>query len=403
MATVNEALSNQSPLEADLKAGIEAIGQQQVIRFTRYIRLVLPLDGYVFWVRADLISRSALLNVARINDTQGGFNQAPKPISGAPFVDAKGSLHYASSTQQDEAEGFTINRVVFTSEVEVDAFNEINSQLLLIAEFDGIRFAFSSRGKLYKPQAGVYHYEGAAIYADMDTQIIDDVASLDARQVVSNSLPIWLSLSHYSSPFSTLPVGSLALYPSFLIPGNLVPPFVAVHIEPASTQAIQAAPLLGPDMSHYQLVQERVRLTFWGLRNEDVLNFLDLVNQFTLDTDVMGIMNMPVPRDEKRIQTELNTIAQKKVIEYDVNYYQTTSRQLARELIREATIHIIVPGYVPPTPPQHIPGMAFNNFANSSYLPMIIGALGAGSGAQAPSMAFNDSNNSSYLSIITGV
>ena len=45
-------------------------------------------------------------------------------------------------------------------------------------------------------------------------------------------------------------------------------------------------------------------------------------------------MNTPVVADEKRTQSELNTIAMKKSIEFEVNYNQATNRDIARQFIQ---------------------------------------------------------------------
>ena len=97
------------------------------------------------------------------------------------------------------------------------------------------------------------------------------------------------------------------------------------------------APHLSPSLSHSQLTKETVRITFFGVRNDDALSFVDFVNQYTLDNDaVMGIMNMPAIKDEKVAQVELSIIAQKKSIEYEISYYQRSARKIARELILSA-------------------------------------------------------------------
>ena len=53
-------------------------------------------------------------------------------------------------------------------------------------------------------------------------------------------------------------------------------------------------------------------------------------------------MNMPVVRDEKRIQSELNAIAQKKSLTFEVSYYQNRMNDIARQLILSA-----VPSFYP--------------------------------------------------------
>lgn len=336
MPTVDEALANQSPLAADLKAGLDAISANQTVRFTRYVRLVLPLDGYVFWVKADLLSASALLNASPLN--VWAPNQAQRIAVPATYLDAAGSLHYSTETKQEEAQTYGLNRVVFTSKTEIQDLNEIASNELYIGQIDAVRFAFSARGSFYR-QAGLYHYVGMAIYPDMGPQIVDAIDGFDASNViVSNSLPIWLGLNGYASVEGF--ANPLTLYPSFLVPANLAPPFGGVHIAPETTRAIAGAPLIGATGSHSQLVQERVKITLFGLRNFNAMDFVDAVNAFSLETDLIGIMNQPTIRDEKRTQAELGTIAMKKSIEYDVNYYQGTARNVARTLIAQAFVAV---------------------------------------------------------------
>lgn len=321
MASVNESLGNQSQLNAAQRAGIEAIDRNQTITFTKYIRLVLPLDGFVFWVRADQVSAAALANASALNSV--ALNTPLTVVTPAPTIVVQGSLHYSTDVVMEEGEAYDKNTVIFTAESDIDPFNEVGPEVMYIGEFMGVRFSFSRRAPLYI-QAGIYHYSGVAIVPAMLSQIIDDVTTFDASNIiVSNSLPIWMGLNQF-----------MPMYPSFLSTQNIAPPYATVHI--SETSGLQSAPLIDAQSNHYQLAKDRVKVTIYGLRNFSALDFLDYVNQFTLDSGVMGIMNIPVPRDEKRTQTELGTIAMKKIIEFDVNYYQTVSRNLARQLINSA-------------------------------------------------------------------
>ena len=72
---------------------------------------------------------------------------------------------------------------------------------------------------------------------------------------------------------------------------------------------------------------------------------MDTVNQYSLDTDSIGIMNMPIVRDEKRPQSELQVIAMKKTIEFDVSYYQTRINDIARQLIESCIVEYSVAPY----------------------------------------------------------
>lgn len=336
MAKLSEIVQTQgTQLSANLDAGIDTLSLQQEVTFVKYVRLILPLDGFAFWVRADTLSPSALLNNPLLNTVTPA--ERSEILAAAPTLTVKGSIHYATDTRQEEEETYSINQVVFSSEDGVTDLNVVGAVVLYLGTFDGVRFAFSSRGSFYKV-ADIYHYRGNAVYADMQTQIVDDPQQLDTHNiVVSNSLPIWLGLNGYTPPcdtgFGTI---TLPLYPSFLTPHNITPPFASVHIDPESTEAIGAAPLYDDTLSQTQLVKETVKITMYGMRNFNAMDFLSAVLQYSLDSGLFGVMNMPVIRDEKRNQTELQTLAQKKSVVLEVNYYQSRMRDVARRLIQSA-------------------------------------------------------------------
>lgn len=298
MPTIAESLGNQSQLNSSLKAGLEVIDRGETVTFLRYDRVVIPLDGFIFWV------------------------QSADPTT---TVVVSGSLHYATDLRQNEDETIAINRVVFTAEAEVQYFNLIGPDTIYIGSFEEIRFAFSQRQSFYE-QAGIYHYVGDAIYPDMESQIINTGDPFDPSSVVvSNSLPIWLSLN-----------GVMTVYPSFAIPNNAAPPYASIHIAPESTAALQSAPYIDQNSSHYQLATEQVRITIYGLRNADALSYQDYVFAYMANNDTLGLMNMPIVRDEKRTQAELAILAQKKSMIFEISYYQQTARDIARQLILSA-------------------------------------------------------------------
>lgn len=332
MPDVNEL--SKTPLGADLATGVKAISYDQEITFTKYYQVILPLDGFRFWVKADLLSPAAMFNVLGMNEMTA--EEGPSLLQAAPVLKVKGSFHYATNTAQEEAESYAINQVIFTALSQVQDLNEIAPNTMYIGEFQGVKFSFSSRGRYYV-QADLHHYVGQAVYPDMMTQVVDNVASLDTKNViVSNSLPFWLYLSNYQPSAPAYGFGNpLTLYPSFLVPDNILPPYGVVHVVPEETQALTGAPRLGAGMSHDQLCSDRVRITLWGTRNYNALDFIDCVNQFSLDYDYFGVMNIPTVRDEKRTQNEMNTIAQKKSVEFIVSYYQSRVNTLARQLITQ--------------------------------------------------------------------
>jgi hypothetical protein len=304
MATLAESAPNASPLNAALVAGVENVSQQQTITFIEYRRIVLPLDGYIFWVNA-----------------------------GASFT-AQGSFHIATKLEQREDETIGVNRVVFTSAQELQDFNAVAPGTMYIGSFGEARFAFSQQANFYQ-QSGLYHYSGEALYPALATQVIDNPAALDLSDViVSNSLPLWLSLGSATVFGKTAP--TFPIYPSFLVPQDAPPPYASIHIGDSDTEAIGSAPSFDYEDSHFQLCKDRVKITLYGLRNADALNFQDFLFQYSLDTDNIGVMNMPVIRDEKRTQREMGILAQKKSFTIDVSYYQENIVAVSRQFLLQS-------------------------------------------------------------------
>jgi hypothetical protein len=342
MTTATEASFAKTPLASDLAAGVESLDLEQEITFTRYVRLVLPADGFVFWVKASIVSPSALANACLPNRVAP--NQGQKILTVAPTLIAKGSLHYATDVRQEASQTYAAERMVFTAEEPVNDLSAIAPNTLWIGVFQGKRFAFSSRSSFYQ-QADLFHYVGFAVYPDMETQIIDNPAGFDPNsRVVSNSLPAWLALNGYVTPYG-FGNPSLPLYPSFLVPENIAPPFAAVDIPPGYTRALTSAPHISrKTSSHSQLCADTVTITLWGIRNDQALDFVDCVYQYSANYGVIGIMNLPVIRDEKRTQSELGTIAMKKSVDFEVSYHQNRMNSIARQVIKSCIPNIYIDG-----------------------------------------------------------
>jgi hypothetical protein len=322
--SVEESINSQSELASALKAGLDVIDQNQTIAFVKYLRLVLPADGFVFWVRSDLVRTDAIFNAAAFNTW--GENQA-KAIMAAPelFV-AHGSMHFTTTNAQNIDESFSVNRVVFTSKQRINDLNDIMPATMYIATHREFRFAFSQRTSFYR-QADLYHYQGDAVYPVMESQIIDDLTQITTGlQIISNSLPIWLQLNKICP-----------MFPSMLVPDNIRPPYCAVDIQETDTMSMQPIPWIDKDGSHYQLVKDRVKLIFYGLNNGAALDFMDYMLHESVLHDRFGILSPGVTmRDVKRGQVELSAIAQKKSMEVNISYLQTVARNVARQLILQA-------------------------------------------------------------------
>ena len=307
----------KSPFGAAAQLGVETISVWQDVTFNLYNRVVLSADGQVFWVK-----------------------QTPT-VAATTQLTVLGSLHYATINTQEEAASISQNRVVFTAQAPVNELNVASPTTLWIAVLDnGVRYAFSQRGSWYE-QADLWHYIGTALYADMQTQIIDNPADVPDVLIVSNSLPLWLTLNGFTPPNPGLGFACpVTLFPAFLVPENLDPtttPYGAVDILPEATEGLASSPTLDSTSSHYQLVKDTVRITLYGCTNAQALTFIDCVNAYSLNYGLFGVMNIPVIRDEQRTQAEFGILAMKKTVTFEVNYYEQTTRAVARQLILHAT------------------------------------------------------------------
>lgn len=301
MTTVSEAVNVASDRDPLLQ-GLSVLSQYRSIPFTQYIRYVLPLDGYIFWLQ-----------------TKSTFIQ--------------GSLHVSASKEQNEDESIAVHRVVFTTGDPVQEFSEIGPNTIWVGENDGIKFAFSQQSPFYRA-AGLFHYSGDAVYPALQSQLVETGEQFDTSTlIVSNSLPSWLTLAVYSPVWLIAGNPRITLYPSYAVPDNLTPPYGTIHIPPDETRAMAGLPLIGTLGAHTQLASDRVRITLYGLTNAQVMTFLDLVNQYSLDTDAFGIMGASVVKDDKRTQSELGILAMKKTIDFDVDYLQSNMPNVALQLI----------------------------------------------------------------------
>ncbi|CAD6037178.1 Uncharacterised protein [Escherichia coli] len=303
------AESTGSQLSSVLQSAVETISSGQEIAFRLYVRQVLPLDGFVYWINAEIIDPNEL---ARLGITN--------PLT----TTIRGSLHRQVVTEQSETLSRDVNNIIFTPTGKADDFNVEDPNAIYLGEYEGTQFAFSRMESRYS-QAGIYHYRGMAILPTMRSQIIDSKADISDEQIISNSTPVWLSLKQFAT-----------VYPSFLVPANLKPPYIAADVR--STTPLQIAPVIH-DGQRFQLVQDSVRVTLYGFSNQQALDFVDYVVGKALDDEEFGITNMPIPVDVKSNQVEINALAKKKIIDFEVNYYQSTMRAISQKFIKKAICH----------------------------------------------------------------
>ena len=331
MSTVIESTAAKSQLGAGLAEGLNTLSLNQTVTFTLYVKTILPVDGYVFWVNANLLTSGQI--AAAI--AKGGVTYSSTPPNS---LTVQGSLHHATALEQERDRYAAVNTLIFTSLTPVNDLNQDNPYLMYIAQDDGVQYAFKNQGNYYQ-QADLYHYAGHAVYSTMDSQIINTLTGFDTtNSIVSNSLPFWLALNTYTSPIvGAVPI-PFTLYPSFLSPENMAPPYATVHISQEDTSAIQSFMVTQQNSSTYQLVRDVVTIEVFGARNYQIQPFLTSVFNYSLLTDNIGILNSPTVRDAKSNQTEFGIIAQKKVITFEVSYYQENALDVAQQLITSAFV-----------------------------------------------------------------
>jgi len=330
MSIASEASNAPTALQAALDAGLNALSNTQTIYFQTYTKSTMPLDGYVFWVANG---------------------------DSVPYV---GSVHQITSREQEQDQTAAVNKIIFTSESEIAQFNVINSQTLMVGSWviDGVtkKMVFNDHAALYL-RAGLYHYSGDTVYPALESQLINVIGDLPTGPIVSNSLPIWLSQN------SIAPV-----YASYLVPANITPPYVAVHISPDETEVIGQFPIYGwpgtlprldttfilgssaltgvaplYSMPSSQLMRDKVEFTLYGFTNKMAIQYLASLADYSLMTDNFGFCNSPAIRDEKRTQSEISAIAMKKSITIQASYYQSAADAIARRLLVHSTVSFSFP------------------------------------------------------------
>ena len=94
MATVSETIGAPQELASGLQLGTTTLSQNQTLSFVLYRRLVLPVDGFVFWVKASSLKKNpeALYDFTTFNT--GSFNSPGQRVRASDAFSILGSLHY---------------------------------------------------------------------------------------------------------------------------------------------------------------------------------------------------------------------------------------------------------------------------------------------------------------------
>lgn len=291
-------------LAATLQSGLNLISQDQHVTFNSYKRVILPVDGYVFWVRDPSV----------------------------PSISVAGSIHYSADQRQELDNTISFVNVLFTTNTQIANLEEVQPDHIWIGSFDDFQFTFSSHANYYE-QADLWHYEGHAVYPEMRTQVLEDITDLPTEPIVSNSLPLWLQMG----------TGYVPVFPSFLVPENLTPPYVVCHIGREDTRALQPIQIVDREnLQIYQLMADKVRFITYGLNNEAIQNFVASLYIYNEFNPVFGFMQQGVTIvDIKHIQSEINVIAQQKEITFEASYVQSAVYNQAVTYIKNVLIQFV--------------------------------------------------------------
>ena len=309
-----------------LQSGYELLSNQQEIVFTKYVRLVLPVDGFIFWVKKSLINLS--------NGTVNNFMLNSMDVNGSQSINdpslefsIKGSLHYTTDNTQENTQTYGKNNIIFTTSTDIDDFNDIGENTLFIGTFKDVQFAFNSRGGWYE-QAGLYHYTGESINPIMRSQLINELNFFDDSKIVNDSLPIFMALNKYCP-----------VYPAFRGLQNARPPYISIDV--IETVALQQLPTEDLNSNRSQWCKDTVKLTLFGLNNNASLDYLWYVINAGLNNVDFGISNAPSFKKIDIPQSELNVTANAKELMIEINYYQERALNIAMQLITSAFINSV--------------------------------------------------------------
>lgn len=313
MPSLNE-LSNAAgtPLATSQADSVGDVSDDQRLTFKQYRRVVLPADGFIFWVSC---------NIER---------------------EITGSAHIQTNNTQDEWQAANHGKIILTTPEELPPFRAQENELdtVWVGVWEGMPFAIGSQSARYV-QAGLCRYVGDTITPAFAAQFLDTEDDLKGLSpYASTSLPLFLRMPQYPNPalaWCPWPSGT-SIFPSFSVPDNQKPPYITVHIEASATKPLSMGTLSAQSGTTGTIVKEHVRLRLLGLNNARASNLLNYITHWALiHADEIGVLNTPIVVDEKNPLPNINALAPLKTIELDIMYSQSSARDAALQTITHAT------------------------------------------------------------------
>lgn len=300
-------VTSSNELEDTLFEGYQKVSGQQQITFTRYVEKILPIDGWRFWVKAELLQNE------------------PAPFSQVIPC----SVHQSVNQTQEATKTNAITSIILTTNQEIENLKEIGQTALLIGEYKGSKFSFNVQSAFYD-NANLKHYSGDAVYTENLDNFIDDIDNLDLENgIVTNSIPLFLTLNDI-----------VQIYPAFLVPTNLKPPYATIEVK--ESKGIAAGATYN-EFEDSRLAQwDRIELNIYGLRKKQLSDFLKYLETKQLETHAFGLYWLPSIQNQNIPQSEVNVLTNKKVLTFDVNYVIEDVRNNATAFIESIFVGFFI-------------------------------------------------------------
>jgi len=294
-------------LDNTLFEGYQQLSGNQKITFTRYVSKILPIDGWHFWVKAELLD----------GETEP-FNKV-----------VSGTLHQSVNQTQEATKSNAITSIILTVNQPIDLLKEVNQESMWLGEYDGSKFSFNIQNAFYD-NANQFHYAGDAVYIENSDAFIDDINDLNLDDtVITNCIPLFIALND-----------QVQIYPAFLNPTNLKPPYATIEVK--QTTGV-AAGITFNEFDDSKLMQwDKVELSIFGLRKKQLSDFLKYLTTKQLETEAFGIYWLPSIQNENIPQSEVNILTNKKVLSFDVNYVIEDIRNAATAFIENIFVDFFV-------------------------------------------------------------
>jgi hypothetical protein len=279
--------------------------------FRKFLRRRALADGRVFIVLATLLPE---------DKTEGDHE-----------YNIMGVMHYDNDVKQNVDETPTRNLVVFACDRPVPFWGVAgDSEYISSSVGDGLQYIVFDRQTQTFQQSGIHQYTGRELFPANRSQIIETGEQLQRllNVTVSNSLPKLLKIAPDRVKF-----------PSYLIPSDLTPPYIVVHVDTASTTPLHWAPTVDRTGSEYQHMRETVYFICYGLDDQEVSAFTREIRDWCeAPSHEMGLTVAPTVQESLRTQSELNILAMKKVIKMEVNYPHFITRNAPKPAFKTVVL-----------------------------------------------------------------